>query len=249
MRSLRQYMMDQHGLVYCYSGIRALLSNERYIGRAHGQDDFCPPLIDANIFSQVQQLMSERAQRNSHLKASQVYLFTGLVYCAECGNRLSAHTVSQKYIYYRCTRYEKLHLCNHKKRTSELVLEDWLLHNLLPQFAQYNLDLETRATQPQKKIDEAKIKNKMEKLKDLYLNDLIDRDVYERDYTALRDELRAASDTIATLPQPVDLDELANTLSLYSELSKQHKKEFWTRVIGKIIITNGDHFFVTPISP
>lgn len=46
MRSLRQYMMDQHGLVYCYSGIRALLSNERYIGRAHGQDDFCPPLID-----------------------------------------------------------------------------------------------------------------------------------------------------------------------------------------------------------
>jgi len=249
MRSLRQYMMDQHGLVYCYSGIRSLLSNERYIGRAHGQDDFCPPLIDANIFSQVQQLMSERAQRNSHLKASQVYLFTGLVYCAECGNRLSAHTVSQKYIYYRCTRYEKLHLCNHKKRTSELVLEDWLLHNLLPQFAQYNLDLETRATQPQKKIDEAKIKNKMEKLKDLYLNDLIDRDVYERDYTALRDELRAASDVIATLPQPVDLDELANTLSLYSELSKQHKKEFWTRVIGKIIITNGDHFFVTPISP
>ena len=249
MRSLRQYIMEQYGLIYCCSGIRALLSNERYIGRAHEQDDFCPPLIDARIFFQAQRIMAERAQRNSKLKPDWVYLFTGLVYCAECGNRLSAHTVGQKYIYYRCTKYEKLHLCRHKKRTSELVLENWLLHNLLPEFTKYNLDLEARAAQPRKKVDESKIKRKMEKLKDLYLNDLIDRDSYERDYTSLRDELRAASCIEEPLPKPVDLEELANTLSLYSELSKQHKKEFWTRVIGKIIITNEDHFFVTPSSP
>lgn len=246
MRALRQYMMEQYGLVYCYSGVRALLKNERYIGRAHGQDDFCPPLIDEATFSQTQRLIEERAQRNSSLRSDWVYLFTGLVYCAECGNRLSAHTVAGKYIYYRCTRYEKLHLCEHKKRTSERILEDWLLHNLVSQFAQYNLDLAARAAQPQNKVDEGKIKRKMEKLKDLYLNDLIEREAYERDYTALRDELRTAHAAVEALPQPVDLDELATALSLYSELSRQHQKEFWARTIGKIIITNEDDFFVVP---
>lgn len=245
MRALRQYMMEQYGLVYTYSGIRALLQNERYTGRAHGQDDFCPALIDRQTFSQVQRLIAQRAQRNASLHPERVYLFTGLVYCAECGNRLSAHTVG-KYVYYRCTRYEKLRLCEHKKRTSELVLEDWLVHNLVSQFARHNMDVEAQAARPRKTVDEGKIKRKMEKLKDLYLNDLIDRDAYERDYTALRDELRSAAAAGEAQPKPVDLERLAGALSLYGSLSQQHKKEFWGRVIGKIIITNGDDFFVLP---
>ena len=241
IRSLRQYMMEQYGLIYAHTSIHAMLQNERYIGRAHGQDDFCPPLIDA----QAQRLMEERAQRNSKLRPDWVYLFTGLVYCAECGNRLSAHTVGGKYIYYRCTRYEKLHLCEHKKRTSELVLEDWLVHNLVSQMAEYNIGREAQGAKPKKVVDEAKLKRKMEKLKDLYLNDLIDRDTYERDYTALRDELRSAAIEEAR-PQPVDLERLSNSLQFYGELSKPLKKEFWCRVLGKIFITNGDGFFVVP---
>ncbi len=191
--ALRKYIMDTYGMVYCYSGLRALLQNTRYIGLAHDMDDFCPPLIDRDVFGLVQSIIKERAQRNATKRTDWVYLFTGLVRCAECGNRLSAHTVAGKYIYYRCTRYEKLHLCTHKKRTSELVLEDWLLHNLVSQFAQYNLELEARTAQQVQKVDESKVRRKMDKLKDLYLNDLIDRDAYEKDYTTLRDELRAAT--------------------------------------------------------
>lgn len=247
MRSLRQYMMEELGLVYCYSGIRAMLQNERYIGRAHDQDDFCPAIIDPNTFRQTQEIIAERAQRNSKLRPDWVYLFTGLVYCAECGNRLSAHTVAGKYIYYRCTRYEKLHLCQHKKRTSELILENWLFHNVVSQFAQYNLELAAHTAQPQKKVDEKKIKRKMEKLKDLYLSDLIDREVYEQDYTALRDELHTVAADQPPLPNPVDLEQVSNALLLYSELSKQNQKEFWARIIGKIVITNEDDFFVYPI--
>lgn len=246
IRALRQYVMEQYGLIYAHTSLQYMLKNERYIGRAHGQDDFCPPLIDPQAFAQVQRLLEERAQRNSKLHSDWVYLFTGLVYCAECGNRLSAHTVAGKYIYYRCTRYEKLHLCEHKKRTSELVLEDWLVHNLVSQMAQYNIALEAKSAKPKKAVDEAKLKRKMEKLKDLYLNDLIDRDTYEQDYTALRDELRSAASAEEARPKPVDLERLSNSLQFYGELSKQLKKEFWVRTIGKIIITNGDDFFVVP---
>lgn len=244
--ALREYIMRTHGLVYSHSGVRAMLDNERYIGRAHGQDDFCPPLISLEQFQQVQELLTQRAQRNL-ARSDRVYLFTGLVRCAECGNSLSAHVVAQKYTYYRCTRYEKLHLCPHKKRTSELVLEQWLLDNLISSFEEYNLSIEEGSPHIRPQVDELKIRRKMEKLKDLYLNDLIDRDTYERDYTALRDELRAANTPPARPPKPIDIVAIQTALAAYSELSRQHKKEFWTRTVSQITITNDDHFFVTPI--
>lgn len=247
VRALREYVLNKYSLVYGQTGIRALLDNERYIGRAHGQDDFCPPLISSEQFQQVRELLSQRAQRNL-ARSDRVYLFTGLVRCAECGNNLSAHVVGQKYTYYRCTRYEKLHLCPHKKRTSELVLEQWLIDNLISSFEEYNLSIEEGASRIRPQIDELKIRRKMEKLKDLYLNDLIDRDTYERDYTALRDELRAANTPPALSKKPVDIVAIQTALAAYSELSRQNKKEFWCRTIGRIIITNDDHFFVSPIS-
>lgn len=246
VRALREYVMNTYGLVYSHSGIRAMLENERYIGRAHEQDDFCPPIITPEQFQQVQDLLAQRAQRNL-ARSDRVYLFTGLVRCAECGNSLSAHVVGKKYIYYRCTRYEKLHLCPHKKRTSELVLEQWLLDNLVDSFNAYNLAIKEGASTARPQIDELKIRRKMEKLKDLYLNDLIDRNTYERDYTALRDELREANAPALRPPQPINILSVQTALSAYSELSRQNRKEFWGRIIDQVTITNDDHFFVTPI--
>lgn len=245
VRALREYIMSAHGMVYSHSGVRALLGNERYIGRAHSQDDFCPPLIDPEQFRRTQEILSQRAQRNL-ARSDRVYLFTGLVRCAECGNSLSAHVVARKYTYYRCTRYEKLHLCPHKKRTSELVLEQWLLENLVSSYEGYNLSLQEQAKAKRPKVDTDKIRRKMEKLKDLYLNDLIDRAAYERDYIALRDELREAHAQGEQLPKPVNISKISTALTAYEWLTRPEKKEFWGRIIGTITITNDDHFFVWP---
>lgn len=248
IRALRQYIMEKYHMVYCHTAIKMLLQNERYIGRAHEQADFCPALISPEVFYQVQSVLQIRAQRTVRSPSPRIYLFTGLVFCAECGNRLSAHVVGQKYIYYRCTRYEKLHLCPHKKRTSELVLETWLLENMIPQFTQYNMAL-SKLRQSRQPVDTSKIRAKMEKLKDLYLNDLIERDVYERDYTALRDALREADFPPAPLPAPVDLEKLENTIAMYADFSRTQKKEFWNRTISKILITQNEELSVFPISP
>ncbi len=246
VRALREYVLNTYGLVYGQTGIRALLDNERYIGRAHGQDDFCPPLISIEQFQLCQELLQQRAQRNLS-RSGRVYLFTGLVRCAECGNRLSAHVVAQKYIYYRCTKYEKLHLCPHKKRTSELVLERWLLENLVSSYEQYNISLAQGAKAKRANVDTEKIKRKMEKLKDLYLNDLIEKDAYEQDYLSLRDQLREAYAPEPEPPKPVDTKLIRTALSAYESLTRQEKKEFWCRVVGSITITNEDRFFVEPV--
>lgn len=246
VRALRKYVMDQYGLIYGNTGLRMLLQNQRYIGRAHEQDDFCPPLIDPADFQRCQEIIRQRSQRNA-AHSDRVYLFTGLVRCGECGNRLSAHVVGQKYIYYRCTRYEKLGLCSHKKRTSELVLEKWLLENLISSYEAYNTGLRQGQQAPTPKPDTEKLKRKMEKLKDLYLNDLIDRDAYERDYIALRDALREAGNVQRSQPKPVDIAAFADVLKVYKTLSRPEQKEFWNRVIGEITISNDDTFFVSPV--
>lgn len=241
--ALRAYVMHKYGIIYAHTSLRMLMSNERYIGRAHGQDDFCPPLIDQAQFDLCRQLILQRGQRNL-MRTDRVYLFTGLVWCAECGNKLSAHTVAHKYIYYRCTRYEKLHLCPHKKRTSERILEKWLLENLVSSYEEQNL-LMQQAIKKAPKIDEGKIKRKMEKLKDLYLNDLIDRKTYEIDYVALRDELRKINAPNRRPFQPVDTKQIADILGVYKNLSRSEQKELWSRIIGKIVITKDDEFFVS----
>lgn len=242
--ALRKYVMEKYGRVYCHTALRVLLQNERYIGHAHGQDDFCPPLIDPEQFTLCQEMLKQRGQRNI-TRSDRVYLFTGLVRCAECGNKLSAHVVDRKYVYYRCTRYEKLHLCTHKKRTSELVLEKWLLENLVSSYEEYNISLQKgQAGRPA--VDVGKIKRKMEKLKDLYLNDLMDRGSYERDYIALRDELRAADAQRAAAPTPIDIKPIEDVLQVYKTLTRGEQKELWARLIGYITITNQDVFSVSP---
>lgn len=247
VRALRAYTMETYGLPYGQTGLAQLLRNERYIGRAHGKDDFCPAILSDDVFYKVQEILQVRAERLNLSRTDRVYLFTGIVFCAECGNRLSSHTVGRKYIYYRCTRYEKLHLCPHKKRTSELILEDWLLRNLPAKLEEYNLALEAKAKADKPKIDAAKIQRKMEKLKDLYLNDLIDRDIYERDYTALKAELAKAMSYREKPRKPVDIEKITNLLAMYPKLSRAGQKEFWGRILKRIVITQTDDFFIDPI--
>lgn len=247
IRALREYILEKYGKVYAHTSLKMLLTNERYIGHAHGQDDFCPALIDPVQFKLCQDLVKERGQRNL-TRTHRVYLFTGLVRCAECGNKLSAHVVHNKYIYYRCTRNEKLKLCSHKKRTNENNLEKWLLENLIASYEEYNLTLQKRVQTVSQKIDTEKIRRKMEKLKDLYLNDLIDRDSYERDYIHFRNELRKADSHDVERLKPVDVSGLSSILDVYHLLSRSEQKELWNRLIGHILITNNDEFFVYPVS-
>lgn len=245
IRESRKYVFDKYKLYYTQTGLRTLLQNKRYIGKAHGSDHFCKAIIPEDIFYITQEIMDSRAQRCSSKYPDRVYLFSGLIYCAECGNRLSGHVVKGKYIYYRCTKYEKMHICYHKKMTNELVLEDWLLENIESQFALYNIIIESKNRCNQQTVDIKNIKLKMQKLKDLYLNDLIDKEDYKCDYLKLKNKLNQPT---PVEQHPVDFSWIHNINSTYSALDRPKKKAFWSNLIEKIIIDNQDNFTAYPIS-
>lgn len=235
VKALKRWALDTHGFYHTDRGFRLLLQNEKYIGK----DGCCEPIIDEAIFGMVQEIIKERSQRNSGVKRD--YMFTGLVYCEECGGRLSAYRTSSGNIHYRCTRYPNKRPCQHKKQTNERLIEEWLVKNVVDQIKQYNLKLGTEPKKPQP--DTAKIKRKMEKLKDLYINDLIDRDVYERDFSALRAELNVPAEEVKS---PIDILAVTKSLSAYHNLHTTEKREFWSKIVQRISINNDGAFLLTP---
>ncbi len=62
VRSLRAYVIDTYGMIYSQGGLRDFLQNKRYIGTAHGSDDFCPAIIDIDTFYRVQDILQIRAK-------------------------------------------------------------------------------------------------------------------------------------------------------------------------------------------
>ena len=130
--------------------------------------------------------------------------------------------------------------CSTYKRVREENLEKWLLENILPAAKKYNL---TKKAKKNKLPDIGRIKSKMDKLKDLYLNDLIERDIYESEYTSLRDSLFAAEQQTKDTEE-CDIHVIKTAIEIYEDLTLEKKKEFWTRAIKKIEFKNNSDFFV-----
>ena len=241
--ALRDYAAEKHGVYRGQSGWLKILRDKAYIGR---RSEF-EPIIDEETFHVVNEILTRRAQRNSHKRSNRVYLFSGLVYCAECGAPMSAHcTNNNTYKFYQCSAHSTHRGCAHRKTHTEAKLEEYLRARLLLVATEHNVKMTQKKKPPLE--DATVIKRKMEKLKDLYLNDLINRDIYERDYTDLRTKL----DEVATAPlkdKLIDLTAIKTALRVYDTLSDIEKREFWTRVVEKIVVNQAGNIFFIPLLP
>lgn len=100
---------------------------------------------------------------------------------------------------------------------------------------------------PKKSADNTKkinaLNRKLEKLKELYLNDLIDIDSYKKDYEKYNKELKQISNIQSEVQKDLtNVKELLNLdiVKVYSNLTKPEKKKFWFSLISKIYIENGE---------
>lgn len=230
------------GVTRDVKNVRLLLKNHIYIGEF--LDTECPALIPKDVWDQTQAIRASRGPRSPKY-GTHTFLFQGLVRCAECRGSMSASTYCPKktreYTYYRCQKNDT-GKCSHSHWVREENLEQWLLDNLVAVAEMQNLNIRRRE-KPRKTIDAAKIRAKMEKLKDLYLSDLIERDMYERDYLALKKELDPEEPQQDT-PSAVNVEDIKTALSLYGGLDRAGKKEFWNRTIKRIVANNDGDFFV-----
>lgn len=230
---LRDYILDTYGIARAYTPIKRMLQNRRYLGGEHYAG-----IIDPEIFRQTQEILNSRSIR--HHPTGIVYLFGGMVYCRKCGRRMKCGRPDNRNYYY-CANHSDYGdvKCTCRKHHFEADIESFLIEHLKDAAYQYNSAL-LQAARPAK--DPEKIRRKMEKLKDLYLDELIDRQIYERDYRQLEKELN--ENTLPPAQTPVDVEGLEQALDLYGTLSGESKKAFWSRSLRRIEISEDGQIFL-----
>lgn len=228
-----KWLMNEHDLIRNHSTIRKMLSNKLYLG-----GEFHPQLIDRETFQKTQEILATRSLRHPKF-SNKIYLFGGMVFCKECGMRMKAYNPG-KYEYYICRTHQDYgnRKCTNNVTIRQSYLEEYLLNHLVDALKDYNVTIMEKA-KPIK--DPEKIKRKMEKLKDLYLNDLISREIYERDYRALENDLSC----LPYAPKIISVDTVQDAVNKYRSLSKVSQKAFWSRILKRIEIdSNRDIFLV-----
>lgn len=235
-------LREKYGLSYTYYGIKTILERKSYLGT-----ETLPAIIDRGTFRRAQELRAARSQRRA--RTDRVYLFSGIIYCRDCGGRMrSSYDAVNDHKYYSCcTHYEYGNSrCGHYKYVREDKVEAYLLDHLLDGIDATNLQARQTYMEQFKaaaKVDPEKIKRKMQKLKDLYLEDLISKEVYEHDYHKLQGDLDALN---VCEPKLIDRREIEESLKLYGQLNDAGKKAFWNRVISRVDVdSDGQIFFLT----
>ena len=239
--ALKRYMFETWGIDRAYNNYERALKNRLYIGEAYGIEDALPALISKEDFALVGEIMRQRSQRCASTHEDHIYLFSGIICCKECGKTMQPETV-KGYRYYRCrTRAVGTSQCSHHRRIREDAVEDYVLHGIEEISANYHGNYNKTQKKPAQSAD--KIRRKMQKLKDLYLADLIELEDYRKDYEDLKRQLSSIESH--AVPE-FDLQSLKKEVENYGTLSRQLKKEFWTRTVKRIDADDNGAFFVTP---
>ena len=238
-----------------YVTLRRILTNPLYTGtHITGIENYCTPIISKEQFNNVQRLLEINQKKYIQKGEKSTYIFSGILKCKYCGNKLSAHRMHKKnktlgtyiYKYYRCSNYYKEHTCINQYTLAETnILEKYLLDNINKLLKNYITEISIIDKTSLKKANTDLINNirkKMNKLKELYLDDLIDKETYKCDYQELKLSLEELESANATIPKR-NLSALEKFLKLdittiYKSLTDQEKRQLWVSIIDYIEIGN-----------
>jgi site-specific DNA recombinase len=244
------YMESEFNIVRSMVSVKNMLKNKRYIGEYQDNKEFCPPIIDREVFFDVQRLLKINVKSGK----KHDYIFSGLIICSECDHSMSAgqltcpghmradgtRKTSYKYSIYRCRQNKTLKRCENKKVIFESTLEKTILTRIRPELEKYIADYEI-ANAPFVRSDAKRraIESKLQKLKELFLNELITIEEFKIDRESLLAQLEKIN---AEASAPVkDLSYLKDFLkidfeSLYDSFSILEKRQLWRSIIREIQI-------------
>jgi DNA invertase Pin-like site-specific DNA recombinase len=242
-----RYIIDKYGVKLHRRSYDRLLRNPIYSGEYKGNREFCEPIISRELFEKVQRI--QKGKNVKRAATGRVYIFSGLLRCAECGHACAGF-YSRDYFYYRCINAIVEHRCHNHMTTNEKLIEEWLLANIANKIMEHTRKFEAAARKksrlPKPSVDRAKIRRKLEKLKELFINDLITLDEYRRDYNELTSQLEVNRE----LETPsLDLSTIERFLGgdfepAYEKLGKKERQALWRQIISEIRVDSSKNIDV-----
>lgn len=254
-RGTVKHIRETYGVNWCTATFRRMLSEMLYTGiydrGGRKNDNFCPAIISKDQFDRVQVLLKRNARS---APSGRVYIFTSILKCAECNHNMVGRISykGSKLYYYRCNQHFQRGRCSHKIEAREDMIEKWLFDNLESELNRVRLEWEVKATEKKKAVlrtDKAALKRKLTKLKELYVNELIDIEEYKKDYEIYTAALRQVPEPVSEAPPDFEAVEKllqSDFKNIYESLTREEKRTLWRSVISEIRIDSENN--ITGIS-
>ena len=246
------YAAEQLGVTFAPRTISKMFKNTLYCGEYRGIKDFCEPYISREQHDDIKNTLAKKNIKNN--PTGRVFMFSGLVVCPECGCRMTGASTRYKTKsglkesrQYRCRHYYETRQCGFNKCINENLVEKYLLKNVVTELDKYERDHEIKASEKKqtKNTDKEieKTRKKLSKLKDLYLNDKIEIDDYEKEYDELKaklNELLAEAEGKKNEEETIDVEAIRILLSksteeIYQTLTAEDRRKFWNGFIDHIV--------------
>ena len=242
----RNMLQNEYGINLPVLSINNMLHNPMYKGVYRDNQNYCEPIVSAELFDQIQDELARRATRQT--PSGVVYLFSGLIVCRECGKRMCGginYSTARKIPYYRCPTHYMRKSCDNKTAVREYKIEQYLVSHLSELLA----NIEAEYTVEKKKVEKRKVNKKdvlkkLDRLKDLYVDGLITKDQYKADYDKFNALL--AEESVPKRPRFDAVRKLigANFEADYSSISQPEKKQFWRAVLDHIEMDKDGNLFI-----
>ena len=140
-----------------------------------------------------------------------------------------------------CPQHYSRRTCGHKKQIRETAVEEWLFTFLGDELEKQRLEWEVkeaRRKQAAASVDRAAIRRKLSRLKELYVNEMIDLEEYRRDYELYTTQLaeRTAPSAEEERPNFETIEAILETgfRKIYDGLEREEKRTLWRSVIKEI---------------
>lgn len=224
---LRTYRMlrEKYDYKKSDSAVGRALRNRLYIGEYHGIEGFCPALISKNTFAQTQEILAGHAKRP---RSSNIYVYTGLLRCPNCGRVLTpafSRSKDKVYIYYIC-RNATHSDCTYKTHYPEQRIESILLDAL---------EREIQKHQNIKRAENLLIEQ--ERLKEQYVSEKIHREDFDAEYNRLHAQIADMPPSKNISLAYIKLLSIDNFREYYMRLDKAAQKLFWNHILERVDIS------------
>lgn len=237
-RTVRE-VIAKYSKSMCPSTIQQIIANEKYIGKYRGINNYFPPIIDIDTFNEANKVYKERYVKNNRKDVT--YLFSGLLRCEVCGNRMSSYYRIRKNINYYYTCQKKVmgnnvqHFCKSEKK-----IEKELLKNLKTVIKNNIVSISEKNLSEDHEEEIKKLKQKLERAKELYIDGYISREEFDDKSYNINSRLVQidADKSTAVIKRNEKLNVLleSDILSIYDKFDRKQKAIFWRNIIDHIVV-------------
>lgn len=237
IRETMKYINAKYKTDLTYPIIQRIITNKQYTGSYRGNDNYCKPYLSVTRYKKLQRLIKKNRRVG---KAKHTYIFSGLLICEDCGRRLAGNSTINSYgtLYkqYRCAERYINDGCINSKTTNEKKIEKYLLENIEKELDNYIVSIDIEEARHEAIDNSKEINRKLERLKELYVNEMITMDEFRTDQEKIKSQL-----IVSKPKEKVNINELRDFInsdfkSIYSTLNDKEKQSLWRSVIDRIIV-------------